>query len=518
MKNLRCVHSIIAFLFAILLTVLASARATPAGQKPQIRFATPVAYDSGGLAADSVAIANLRGNGKLDLVVANKWQGDNSAAGTVSVLLGNGDGTFQTAVTYNTGAYYAESVSVGDLRGNGIPDLVVANDCLNLNQNGNCTGIGAVSVLPGNGDGTFQPAVVYSTGAYGGASIAIGDLRGDGILDLAVEACGPDCPIGSASVLLGNGDGTFQPAVNYSSGGIVGNSVAVADLTGDGIPDLVVTNACQSGSCQADGTAGVLLGNGDGTFQPVALYDSGGNRSNSVAVGDLRGEGILDIVVASGYYDNIVGVLLGNGDGTFQSPVTYVLEGILYDAVAITDLNGDGVPDLAVTNGCAKIKAGACVGDATVSVLPGNGDGTFQSPIKYNSGGSSVGAIAVGDLNGDGRPDLVVTICQNASCDTVAVLLNETSYKSKTALTSSPNPSQVNQSVIFTATVTPTPPNGEVVDFYNGKTSLGTGTTANGVASLTTSFSKAGKYTIKASYPGDAFRKPSSGTVKQVVN
>ena len=100
----------------------------------------------------------------------------------------------------------------------------------------------------------------------------------------------------------------------------------------------------------------------------------------------------------------------------------------------------------------------------------------------------------------------------------VAVLLNETSYASKTALTSSPNPSQVNQTVTFTARITPTPPNGELVAFYNGKTELGTGATTNGVASLSTSFSKAKTYTIKATYPGDAFRKPSSGTVKQVVN
>ena len=102
----------------------------------------------------------------------------------------------------------------------------------------------------------------------------------------------------------------------------------------------------------------------------------------------------------------------------------------------------------------------------------------------------------------------------------VAVLLNTTSYTTKTALTSSPNPAQVNQTVAFTATITSNPPapNGEVVTFYNGKTELGTGATTNGVATLNTSFSKAKTYTIKATYPGDPFRKPSKGTVKQVVN
>lgn len=142
-----------------------------------------------------------------------------------------------------------------------------------------------------------------------------------------------------------------------------------------------------------------------------------------------------------------------------------------------------------------------------VSVLLGNGDGTFQPAVDYDSGG---------------RPDLIVAnegaSAQDFQTGSVAVLLNETYYASKTALTSSPNPSHVNQSVTFTATITPGVPSGEVVTFYNGKTLLGTGKTAAGVAALTTSFSKAGKYTIEASYLGDAFRKPSSGKVKQVVN
>ncbi len=154
-------------------------------------------------------------------------------------------------------------------------------------------------------------------------------------------------------------------------------------------------------------------------------------------------------------------------------------------------------------------------------MLLGNGDGTFQSPQKFSSGGYEGSAIAIGDVNGDGRPDLIVTNACGSGCGTdgsVAVLLNETYYASKTGLTSSPNPSQVNQTVTFTATMTSTPPvpNGEVVTFYNGKTELGTGATTNGVATLNTSFSKAKTYTIKAKYPGDAFHKASSGTVKLV--
>jgi len=524
MKNVRLPRLLCALLFAALLAVPAAAQVVPAGQKPELRFAAPVVYNAGGVDGYSVAVADLRGDGILDLVVADKWQSIGNPAAEVSVLLGNGDGTFQSAVTYTTGAYEATSVAVGDLRGNGIPDLVVANECLSLNPNGNCTGIGAASVLLGNGDGTFQPAVAYSSGAIDAFSVATGDLRSIGIRDLVVanNCLNGDCPTGSASVLLGNGDGTFQPAVNYGSGGVGSRSVAVADLNGNGIPDLVVASECQTENCEtSDGTAGVLLGNGDGTFQSVVTYDSGSPYSNVVAVGDLRSDGIQDLVVASGYGSNVLGVLLGNGDGTFQAPVTYALDGHLGDSVAIGDLNGDGIPDLAVTVSCKNVRDGHCLGANPVSVMLGNGDGTFQAPIQFASGAPGVGTVAIADVNGDGRPDLVVTICQE-TCDEgqVAVLLNETSYTTKTALTSSPNPSQVNQSVTFTATISATPPvpNGELVTFYNGKSEIGTGTTTSGVASLTTSFPKAGTYTIKASYPGDPFRKKSSATLKQVVN
>ncbi|MGA7446806.1 MAG: FG-GAP-like repeat-containing protein [Terriglobales bacterium] len=522
MKRACPPYLILALVFAIPLTALAGAQPVPAGQKQQVRFAKPVTFGTGGLGGGSVAVADLNGDGRMDLVVADGLN-DTYCCGEVAVLLGNGDGTFQPAVVYGTGAYDASSVAVGDVNGDGIPDLIAGNFCLAENpQGGECEGYGIVSVLLGNGDGTFQPAVTYSTGAYTTLSVALGDLRGDGILDLiASNYADANYDAGSASVLPGNGDGTFQPAVNYPTGGQIANSIVIADVNGNGIPDLVVANQLQSNGGQ-EGYVGVLLGNGDGTFQPAVAYDSGGPNSESVAVGDLRGNGILDVVVADGYdNDNVVGVLLGNGDGTFQPPVTYLLKGLGNRGVAIGDVNGDGIPDLVVITICEKIKGAGCYGEGIVSVLLGNGDGTFQAPIAYSSDGYGGLAITLADVNGNGRPDIIaVNACGNGcgGDGTLAVLLNETSYASKTELTSSPNPSQVNQTVTFTATVTPTPPNGELVTFYNGKSELGTGATTKGVATLTTAFSEAKTYTIKSTYPGDAFRKASSGTVKQVVN
>ncbi len=517
----------------------AAAQPALAGQRAQLHFGSAVAYDSG-LDPTSVAVADLNGDGKLDLVVADYCQtlnqyGNCYGIGDVAVLLGNGDGTFRPAVTYSTGAYNANSVAVGDVNGDGIPDLVVANWCGTLDEYGCLNEPGAVSVLLGNGDGTFQPAVIYNSGGLAAYSVALADLNGDGKLDIVVTNTyygGGDYD-GSVGVLLGNGDGTFRPAVSHDTGGGIAASVAIGDVNGDGIPDLVLANF--SCDCYPDeGEVGVLLGNGDGTFQPAVLYDSGGQGAYSVALGDLRGDGTLDVVAADRVLGGSVDVLLGNGNGTLQPAVGYIAKGWEPDtfpaigyginSLAIADVNGDGIPDLVVVELCQSYRRGNCVGTGQVNVMLGNGDGTFQRPVVYHSGGYYGSALAIADVNGDGRPDLVVTNACGSSCSgtegSVAVLLNKTSYTSKTALTSSPNPAHVHQTVTFTATIASTPPapNGEVVTFYNGKTNLGTGKTANGVATLTTSFSKAKTYTIKASYSGDAFRKASSGTVKQVVN
>jgi hypothetical protein len=249
-----------------------------------------------------------------------------------------------------------------------------------------------------------------------------------------------------------------------------------------------------------DGIVGVLLGHGDGTFQPPVSYIGSGPG----VLGDVNGDGNLDIVGSGA-------VLLGMGDGTFGAAIAYPAGGT---SVAIADLNGDAHTDLAVTNSarCGRYSCGH------VQVLSGIGNGTFQAPTTYSSGCDNGGpfSIAVEDLNGDSRPDVVAG---NWGCDSVGVLLNNFRAKTTTTLTSSLNPSQIGQQVTFTATVVATipVPDGSPITFYKGPTIIGTGTTTNGIAILSVAFPKALTYAIKAAYHGDAFHNASAGRVQQVV-
>ena len=326
-----------------------------------------------------VATGDFNGDGKADLVTAN--YGSNN----VSVLLGNGDGTFQSAVNYAVS--YPYSVAVGDFNGDGKLDLVTAN----------YYGSNTVSVLLGNGDGTFQSAVNYAVGSAP-SSVAVGDFNGDGKLDLAVANYGGN----NVSVLLGNGNGTFQSAVNYAVG-TQPQRVVAGDVNGDGKLDLAVTN-------YGSNNVSVLLGNGNGTFGSAVNYAVGTNPQ-SVALGDINGDGKLDLAVAN-YGSNNVSVLLGNGNGTFGAAANYVVNyGPCY--VMLADVNGDGRADVVVANSGSN-------GNYTVSyvnVLLSNGNGSLQSAMSYWMGAQ---AVAAADFNGDGRVDLAAV---NSNNNTMTVLL-----------------------------------------------------------------------------------------------
>ena len=318
-----------------------------------LSFLPVVTYDSGGAIPSSVVAADVNGDGKPDVMVAN------SSDGTVGVLLGKGAGTFLPVVLYPSGGLTTESIVAADLNGDGKLDLVVATCAA---SGSNCVNA-LVGVLLGNGDGTFQAAVTYSTGPFAANfanAVAVADLNGDGKADLIVSNNNSAFGLG---VLLGNGDGTFQPAVTSSFNGLA-FSIATADLNGDGKPDLVMAGCVTSGTtCVA--SASVLLGKGDGTFQRIVNYGSGGHGANSIAVADINGDGKLDLlvanqcIIASKCPEGAVGVLLGNGDGTFRPAVSYATQ-YLARGIAAADVNGDDKSDVLVGNFC--VSASDCAG------------------------------------------------------------------------------------------------------------------------------------------------------------
>jgi uncharacterized repeat protein (TIGR01451 family) len=400
-----------------------------------VAFAAPLSFASAvNYSVDpnpaSIAVADLNGDGKPDLVVANE------SSSEASVLLGNGDGTFRLAGRFAVDGL-ALSVAVADLNGDNKPDLVVANTLSG--------GSNEVSVLLGNGDGSFRSAVNYRAGlGVDGApgSVAVGDLNGDGKQDVVISNEGST----NISVLLGNGDGTLRPAVSYGVGrGGDGAPVAVAvsDLNRDGKPDIITAN-------RRTNDVSVLLGIGNGTFQPAIDYPADVSPFG-VAVSDLNGDGKPDLVVAN-ELSNDVSVLIGNGDGSFQPPVNYGT-GNFPITVAVGDLNGDGKPDLVVAHLVSTISPTFALSN-DVSVLIGNGDGTFQPAVSYRVGsGLGPNSVTIADLNGDGRPDLA--IADFFSSD-IAVLLNTTPLGADLSIAQSgaPNPVVSGNRLTYTLTVT----------------------------------------------------------------
>jgi hypothetical protein len=409
---------------------------------------------------EAVTIADVNGDGNGDVVVTD----DDSA--DVTILLGNGDGTVNPAtVGYAVGGYPVAPAFVGDLNGDGLVDIVVADN----NQ--------GLVYMAGFGDGTFQSARTFyesipnnsSDGA--GNSIASGDFNGDGFTDVVVSNC-CNSTLG-VTVFLSNPDGSLQPGVNYGSGGGM-EYVTVADFNGDGKLDFAVSDSTNntvdiytgtgsgsfitgpmysigpgmegiaSGAINATGTAGfadlavltwtccptqnlnVLLNDGAGGFTnagPIAL-NAGGYELALAQLGNTIGSPaapVTDVVVAEDGGVQ-VGVLLGNGDGTFATEVDYPILGTedLY-GIAVADVNGDGFPDIATSaNSNSPANSG-------IAVLFGAGDGTFPNIFGLISTlevpgvnyAPYPGEVQITDVDGDGNMDLVYT---NANYGTVGIM------------------------------------------------------------------------------------------------
>jgi hypothetical protein len=294
------------------------------------------AFPLTGQNVNNAAVADFDGDGKPDLALSLP------DANQVQVLLGHGDGTFTPMPQISVNGVFV--VATGDLNGDGKADLVTVN-----------VGPGTLSILFGNGDGTFTaaaPITLPGTGPGGEAlaaeSVVSGDFNRDGIPDLAV-ANGPRFSQGApgwVTILLGNGDGTFTAKAESPAAGGQPLFIVAADLNNDGIPDLVVSDM-NSGYPEL-GNLTVLIGKGDGTFTPTAVSPQTGSIPYSVAVADFNGDGKPDLVTADAG-SNTLTVLTGNGDGTFAAPLSPAA-GTNPIFAAVGDFNGDGIPDLAAAN------------------------------------------------------------------------------------------------------------------------------------------------------------------------
>ena len=345
-----------------------------------LSFADPIDINLGaGKSPKSIATGDFRGIGIQDLAVAD------SGSNEVSILLGNGDGTFHLVETLAVGAS-PSFITTGHFHDATTVDLAVVD-----------SGSNQVSILLGHGDGSFGLPHNFSVGSNP-SSLAIGDFRGIGIQDLAVANRASN----NVSILLGNGDGTFAAASSIAVGG---SATFVVAFTGTGVQDLAV--ATVDSSVYARGTVSILLGDGHGTFRPGQSLTAVGRGLTSMAVQDFKGDGVADLAVVGSLTDSVA-ILLGRGDGSFTLGQTYEVGG-RPQSIAVGHFNSDRVLDLVT------------VGDyALTSVLLGNGDGTFQS-TQYFWGGANPFSVAVGDFTGAGRDDLAVV--QNFT-NQVSVFLN----------------------------------------------------------------------------------------------
>jgi hypothetical protein len=460
-----------------------------------------------------------------------------SQHGNVDVWLGNGDGTFRAVLNSLTIAA-ANGMAVADFNSDGIPDIAVTQNVCSTECTSN------VVILLGNGDGTFtsQQTAPVTNVLYGFGAITAGDFNGDGIADLAVTE-----QSGAIVVLLGNGDGTFSsttPEITLPYNFNPANIIFAADFNSDGKSDLVIFS-------QGLGELLVMLGKGDGTFPTMKVISSPVFSPESAVIADLNGDGIPDLVATNGAVANGTTVFLGNGNGTFTAKATsYYLTGM-----TIGDFNGDGIPDLAGNVGY-DVNYYLGVGDGTFLTGPTfdahtignssefdfvtlasadfNGDGLsdvvgpgflvypptstgwlvpiLSTPISTSTGSTS---IAVGTGNHVVEASFPGDSDYGSSASSTTTLAGPA--VTTLGLTVSSGPHVYGQPIVLTATLSPYSAsgygtNGEPVSFYNSSTFLGTGDLSSGVATLSLSSLGAGSLSFSTSYSGDGKFQPSSSS------
>jgi len=487
-------------------------------------FATtqvPQAAVTTGATPDAIATGDFNGDGIQDAVVANA--GD----GTLTVMLGNGDGTFTTGTPINVGGK-PTGIVAGDFNNDGNLDLAVVD-----NQNGK------VLIYLGNGDGTFTAGATITTGGnpFG---IAVGDLNLDGNLDLAVTVDGTN----TTAILLGNGDGTFTVGTPVT-GGNSPRGIVIADFNNDGDPDIATTNF-------SNGTVSVVMGAGDGTFTNATNSPfTVGTGPIALAAGDFNSDGDIDLAVAN-QGANTVDILLGGGGGNFALTGSPLAVDSQPSAIVAADFDGDGTIDLLTAN----------AGAGTVSFLSNNGNATFAAAVPITAG-TGVDALAAVDLIGAGRPDLIVadggaasagaylaaqagsvsvtniTFPASGSHMVVATYSGDSNYGGSTSapvslqssavtttttLTTSPVTSgSYGETLTLTATIAPATSGGVnaagTVTFFDQGVQIGSpAAVANGVATFSSNLQAVGAHSYTAVYSGSSgFLTSTSSAVAYTV-
>ena len=329
-----------------------------------------------------IATADVNHDGKLDLVYVD---GLNFSQRTVHILLGRGDGTFSHGEDINLPPGVGSVLTIADVTNDGNLDLLLAGSNM-LTAN--------IAVLVGNGDGTFQAPLLTtfqspnSTGFPGFGSMAVGDINGDGKVDLVLL----DSSNAVIYTLLGNNTGNFAFSSTIQS--FTRGTVSLVDLNGDGKLDLLTTDPIGA-------TFLVYLGKGDGTFPTFTRYTVASSAGPFLLV-DLNGDGHLDVLVT--YYPGLIGYFPGNPDGTFGTLIPLGNSPSSNQLVSVGDLNGDGIPDLTF------------ITPSGIAVAPGKNGIAFGNPLTTISGGSTspyseLPAIPVtGDFDGDGHTDLAMPV------------------------------------------------------------------------------------------------------------
>jgi hypothetical protein len=531
--------------------VLGTALLGPTGSNG-ISFRTTTTFPlprQGNIVGSYAVTADFNQDGIPDLLVTDP------SYGTISILLGNGDGTFSTTILPSPTGYESGSLVVGDFNADGKMDFA-------LNLDG-----GPIAIYLGNGDGTFTAGQHINPTIGGGSTgnLVVADFNGDGVPDIAetvdesaAGGIGGNCFNGFRNcfvqIFSGHGDGTFAALPNLTPS-THAFSMVTADFNGDGKPDLALTSI-------VDGYLLVLLGNGDGTFV-AAPHLLPNTQALGLAAADLNGDGNPDLVVVSQGGGNSTFVLLGHGDGTFTTLPDNVALDQPTTAIAFGDFNGDGIPDLVLPN----------ENGGYTSLFVGKGDGTFVADAFSPSVADfNFFSIVVGDFNGDGQSDIAeamiddrgLTIAQdqlsvflaqapntaaayvydiqpvgtglhyvdasypgdsnNAAGLSNTVPLVAEQVTTTLALAASPTgSSSVGQPVMLTATLNKFLAQDHsasgTITFTTGATILGTASVSNGVATLTTTALAAGADRLQAVYAGDVnFTSSTSPLISYTVD